>query len=151
MDCNIEDGPTAFVPYSHLSGKMPKWNKSAIPEEMSSGIDDVGTNTGMSSAGGAKADPEKKHELEVVPLMAQAGDVAFFISDVWHRRLPTLDGNHGRFFLQAHFARRDIAQRLVPASESNQLSQVAVDRAISSGKLAARTIAGLHDIGFYDS
>jgi alpha-D-xyloside xylohydrolase len=30
----------------------------------------------------------------------------------WHRRLPPLPGDAGRFFLQAHYGRRDIAQRI---------------------------------------
>ena len=28
--------------------------------------------------------------------------MVFFVSDVWHRRLPTREGNPGRYFLQVH-------------------------------------------------
>ena len=73
----IEDGPTAFVPFSHLSGKMPKWTKNALPEEIPNEFDEEDTNTDMSSSGGAKIE---KQELEVVPLLAKAGDIAFFVS-----------------------------------------------------------------------
>ena len=81
------------------------------------------------------------------PLLAKPGDVAFFVSDVWHRRMPTQPGDRGRFFLQAHYGRRDIAQRLKPTSERNHLSQEAIDRARSR---RAKTVAGLHARFFYD-
>ena len=70
-----------------------------------------------------------------------------FVSDVWHRRFPTADGDEGRFFLQVHYARRDIAQRLQPTSETSQVSPEAAARA---GTDRDRTVIGLHPPFFYD-
>ena len=70
-----------------------------------------------------------------------------FVSDVWHRRLPTADGDTGRLFLQVHYGRRDIAQRLVPTAVSNQVSAEAEAR-IASDRM--RTLLGLHPSLFYD-
>ena len=50
------------------------------------------------------------------------GDVAMFVSDVWHRRMPQGPVDKGRFFLQAHYGRRDIAQRVKPTSVVNHVS-----------------------------
>ncbi len=122
QDCGLEDGPTGVIPGSHLSGRPPP--------------------------------PDRAHDetLEyrgrgVVPLLARAGDVGFFVSDVWHRRMPAKEGERGRFFLQAHYGRRDIAQRLLPTSQANQLSKHAVRRARTPRE---RTVIGLHPQGFYD-
>ena len=82
-----------------------------------------------------------------MPLPASAGDVLLFVSDVWHRRLPTGDGDSGRFFLQVHYGRRDIAQRLRPTSEANSLSPDAIGRIRSR---RGRTLVGLHRPFFYD-
>ena len=70
-----------------------------------------------------------------------------FVSDVWHRRMPTLKGDAGRMFLQVHYARRDIAQRLQETFDSNQLSSDAIERAQTPRE---RTVIGLHDPLFYD-
>jgi hypothetical protein len=70
-----------------------------------------------------------------------------FVSDVWHRRLPSLPGDPGRFFLQCHYGRRDLAQRLRPTSESNQLSDEAQARATTRRE---QTLIGLHRPFFYD-
>ena len=67
--------------------------------------------------------------MPVLPLVAKKGDVALFSSDIWHRRLPTLAGDQGRFFLQCHYGRRDIAQRLRTTAQTNQVSEEAVARA----------------------
>jgi hypothetical protein len=82
-----------------------------------------------------------------VPLLAEAGDVAMFVSDVWHRRLPALPGDTGRLFLQAHYGRRDIAQRIRPTSAVNHLSDDAIERAQTPRQ---RTLVGLHNNFFYD-
>lgn len=84
---------------------------------------------------------------KVVPLITRAGDAGLFVSDVWHRRMPTRDGDHGRFFLQIHYGRRDIAQRLLPTDEVNQLSPEAVARATTDRE---RRVVGLHPQFFYD-
>jgi hypothetical protein len=83
----------------------------------------------------------------VVPLVTRAGDAGLFVSDVWHRRMPTQGGDHGRFFLQIHYGRRDIAQRLLTTEQSNQLTPAAIRRAESDRE---RRVVGLHPAFFYD-
>ena len=122
QDCQLEDGPTGVLPGSHLSGRAP-------PSERA--LDDELDYEGQT----------------VVPLLTRAGDAGLFVSDVWHRRMPTMDGDHGRFFLQVHYGRRDIAQRLVPTAEVNQLSPEAIARA---GAERERRVIGLHPAFFYD-
>jgi ectoine hydroxylase-related dioxygenase (phytanoyl-CoA dioxygenase family) len=122
QDCALEDGPTGVIPGSHLSGRPPPRDRP---------FDETLSYNGQG----------------VVPLIAKAGDVGFFVSDVWHRRMPTRDGDHGRFFLQAHYGRRDIAQRLLPTESANQLSKYAVRRAKTKRE---RTVIGLHPQFFYD-
>jgi ectoine hydroxylase-related dioxygenase (phytanoyl-CoA dioxygenase family) len=121
-DCPIESGPTGVLRGSHTSGQHPPLDRMED--------DDLEWN-------GEKA----------VPLVASAGDVALFVSDVWHRRLPSLPGDPGRFFLQCHYGRRDLAQRLRPTSESNQLSDEAQARATTRRE---QTLIGLHRPFFYD-
>jgi len=86
QDCAIEDGPTGVLPGSHLSGRAPPADRA---------LDDDLDYEGRS----------------VTPFIVRAGDAGLFVSDVWHRRMPTGEGDHGRFFLQAHYGRRDIAQQ----------------------------------------
>jgi len=121
-DCPIEAGPTGVLRGSHTSGQHPPLDRLED--------DDLSWN-------GEAA----------VPLLASAGDVALFVSDVWHRRLPSLPGDPGRFFLQCHYGRLDLAQRLRPTSESNQLSHEAVERATTRRE---HTLIGLHRPFFYD-
>jgi Phytanoyl-CoA dioxygenase (PhyH) len=122
QDCAIEDGPTGVLPGSHLSGRNPP-----AARNMDDDLDYEGQT--------------------VTPLITKAGDAGLFVSDVWHRRLPTRDGDHGRFFLQVHYGRRDIAQRLVPTIEANQLSPEAIARATTERE---RRVIGLHPMFFYD-
>jgi ectoine hydroxylase-related dioxygenase (phytanoyl-CoA dioxygenase family) len=122
QDCALEDGATGVLPGSHLSGRPPPWDRA---------LDDTLVYEGCG----------------VVPLLAQAGDAGLFVSDVWHRRMPTRDGDHGRCFLQIHYGRRDIAQRLLTTAESNQLSAEAVARASTDRE---RRVIGLHPAFFYD-
>lgn len=122
QDMPIESGPTGVIPRSHLSGQRPPADRS----------DDLSL-TWQGTA--------------VLPLVAEAGDVVLFVSDTWHRRLPTRSGDPGRDFLQIHYGRRDIAQRLRPTTEINQLSDEAVQRASSDRQ---RTVVGLHRPFFYD-
>lgn len=122
QDCQLEDGPTGVIPGSHLSGQYPPVDRY---------LDDTLTYEGQG----------------VVPLIAKAGDVGFFVSDVWHRRMPTMAGDRGRYFLQAHYGRRDIAQRLRTTSSVNHVSKEAIDRARS---VRDRQLIGLHDPLFYD-
>jgi ectoine hydroxylase-related dioxygenase (phytanoyl-CoA dioxygenase family) len=122
QDCALEDGPTGVLPGSHLSGRAPPHDRN-----MDDDLDYEGQR--------------------VVPLLTRAGDAGLFVSDVWHRRMPTQDGDHGRFFLQVHYGRRDIAQRLVPTEEANQLSPEAIARAATARE---RKVIGLHPALFYD-
>ncbi len=122
MDCVMEDGPTGVIPGSHLSGKPPPKGRH---------LDEGLTYEGKG----------------VVPLIAKAGDAGLFVSDIWHRRMPTMDGDHGRFFLQVHYGRRDIAQRLMTTDEVNQLSPEAIARAQTDRE---KQVVGLHRAFFYD-
>ena len=121
-DCTPADGPTAVVPASHRSGRLP-------PRES---VDD----------------PELTYDgRPPVTLTAGAGDVALFVSDCWHRGTPAGPGGGGRDFLQVHYGRRDIAQRIRTTADAHQLSADAVARA---GSPRQRTVVGLHDAYFYD-
>jgi ectoine hydroxylase-related dioxygenase (phytanoyl-CoA dioxygenase family) len=122
QDCPLACGPTGVIPGSHKSGQPPPHGR----------LDDAS----LSWKG-----------REPVALTARSGDVALFVSDVWHRRLPAGPGDAGRFFLQAHYGRRDIAQRLRPTVQVNHLSEAALRR-IESGR--ERRLLGLHENFFYD-
>ncbi len=122
MDSRLEDGPTGVIPGSHRSGQHPPFD--SIQDESL-----------------------RWEGRGCQPALGRAGDVILFVSDVWHRRMPTLEGEHGRFFLQVHYGRRDIAQRLRPTSEANQVSEEAAARATCKRE---RTVIGLHDPAFYD-
>ena len=124
MDCAIEDGPTGVIPGSHLSGKPPPYGR-----HLDDGLEYEGRG--------------------VTPFVVKAGDAGLFVSDIWHRRMPTRDGDHGRFFLQVHYGRRDIAQRIVTTAEANQLSPEAIARA-QAGSERDRRVVGLHPAFFYD-
>ena len=56
-------------------------------------------------------------------------------------------GGTGRLFLQVHYGRRDIAQRIRTTDVANQLSPEAIARATTDRE---RTVVGLHDPFFYD-
>ena len=81
-----------------------------------------------------------------VLLEGAAGDVALFVSDVWHRGTPA-EGGSGRLFLQVHYGRRDIAQRIRTTDVANQLSPAAIERAVTRRQ---RDLVGLHEPYFYD-
>ena len=122
QDCRLADGPTGVLKGSHLSGRAPPIDRP---------LDNDLTYEGQ----------------RVTPLIAKAGDAALFVSDVWHRRMPTLADDAGRFFLQVHYGRRDIAQRLKTTDDANQLSSEAIARASTDRE---RRIIGLHPALFYD-
>ena len=121
-DCPLACGPTAVIPGSHRSGRLPPFDRL--------------NDASLDYAGRA-----------AVALEARAGDVAFFVSDAWHRGLPALPGGSGRLFLQAHYARRDLAQRIRTSADANQLSGEAIARIRSPRE---RKLLGLHDPFFYD-
>jgi ectoine hydroxylase-related dioxygenase (phytanoyl-CoA dioxygenase family) len=122
QDCTMDDGPTGVIPGSHLTGRAPPRERIMDPELTWQG-------------------------QGAVPLLAEAGDVGLFVSDVWHRRMPTGQGDKGRYFLQVHYGRRDIAQRIRSTSVVNHLSNDAVERA---GTKRERHLIGLHENFFYD-
>ena len=121
-DCPAACGPTAVVPGSHRSGQPPPLDRLEDPDLACDG----------------------RGPLSIT---GKAGDVLLFVSDVWHRRQPTSSEDEGRFFLQVHYGRRDLAQRLRPTSRSNQLSAQALSRATDPRE---RTLIGLHPPLFYD-
>ena len=118
----MSSGPTAVIPGSHKSGRPP-------PQDRISDVELTWKDQG------ARA------------LVAEAGDVAFFVSDIWHRRLPPESEHPGRFFLQVHYGRRDIAQRVKPTHELNHVEAPAMQRIESDRE---RLLLGLHQQGFYD-
>ena len=120
--CRIEDGPTGVIPGSHVSGQIPPRDRV---------MDDELDYNGQ----------------KVVPLLTEPGDVGFFVSDIWHRRMTTQPGDAGRFFLQVHYGRRDIAQRIQTTAQINHLSTDAIARA---GTEREQTVVGLHPPFFYD-
>ncbi len=79
-------GPTAVLPGSHRSGRLPPKGRDFDP----------------------KLTFDNKEPVSCLP--ARAGDAILFVSDVWHRGTPAQEGR-GRFFLQCHYGRRDLAQR----------------------------------------
>ena len=121
-DCPMESGPTAVIPGSHLSGRPP-------PQDSVMDVDLTWREVGAR------------------PLVAKAGDAAFFVSDVWHRRLPPAETHPGRFFLQIHYGRRDIAQRVKATHDLNHVDKPAMARIESDRE---RLLLGLHHQGFYD-
>jgi hypothetical protein len=119
--CPPDCGPTAVLPGSHRSGQHPDFAR----------LDD----------------PDLRYEdRELVLLTGDAGDVGLFVSDVWHRRMPS-PGRKGRFFLQVHYGRRDLAQRLRTTRDCHQLSDEALARATTKRE---RSVVGLHRPLFYD-
>jgi Phytanoyl-CoA dioxygenase (PhyH) len=122
QDCSRADGPTAVVPGSHRSGLVAPFDQMGKEELSYDGR------------------PPVLFEVD-------AGDVALFVSDAWHRGVPAGPGGRGRYFLQVHYARRDIAQRLRTTDEVNQVSPEALGRATTD---RARTVIGLHAPFFYD-
>ncbi len=120
-DCTRESGPTAVVPGSHRSGRLAPNDRLRDPELTYDG-------------------------RPAVLLEGSAGDVAMFVSDAWHRGTPA-DGGDGRLFLQVHYARRDIAQRIRTTAQVNHLSDEAIARA---GSRRERELLGLHEQYFYD-
>ncbi len=121
-DCGLANGTTGVIPGSHKSGQPP-------PRDRHQDVDLTCNGRG------------------VVPIVAKAGDVAMFVSDLWHRRLPSNREDTGRFFLQVHYGRRDIAQRIRPTSVVNHVSREAEERIESDRE---RRLLGLHPGLFYD-
>lgn len=122
QDCPLEAGPTAVIPRSHMSGQAPPVDRLA----------DAALEWDGHGA---------------VPVVAESGDVALFVSDIWHSRVRPARGGPERVFIQCHYGRRDIAQRIRPTSAVNHLSDEALTRATTPRQ---QTLVGYHRPGFYD-
>jgi ectoine hydroxylase-related dioxygenase (phytanoyl-CoA dioxygenase family) len=114
-DVPLEAGPTCVVPGSHKSG-LPVPKNEDNPCYL----------------GG-----------EPLPLPCDAGDIALFSSDTWHRGLPHTAGEP-RIVYQVHYGRRDIAQRFRPF-KNQRLPDEVVERASPRG----RSLLGVHPVSFY--
>jgi hypothetical protein len=123
QDCTLADGPTAVVPGSHRSGRLAPFDRMYDPDVTYDGRPPAVIET-------------------------QAGDVVLFVSDAWHRGMPATADGRGRYFMQVHYGRRDLAQRLRMTDDANQLSAEAIERAKTERE---RTLVGLHDPFFYDA
>ena len=119
----LEDGPTAVLSGSHRSGRLPphakRWDLD-LTYDGRSGLAHV----------------------------AEAGDVGFFVSDSWHRRLPPQEKSKGRDFIQVIYGRREIAQRVLTPEVLNPANEAALARATTSRQ---RQLLGIHEQGFYDA
>lgn len=122
QDVEMKDGPTAFVPTSHTSGTLPPHRKR-------------------------KEEGLRYRGRGSVAHLAEAGDISFFVSDVWHRRLTPTAEAAGRFFLQTNYARREIAQRVRPTGEVSHATEAAIARARTERE---QQLIGVHPFGFYD-
>ncbi len=122
QDCPLASGPTGAILGSHKSGRPPPRDSRDDAELQCNGV-------------GATVFETK------------AGDVLFFVSDIWHRRMPPADEHQGRFFLQVHYGRRDIAQRVKSTKELNHVDEAAMERIET---VRDRLLLGLHSQGFYD-
>ncbi len=117
-----ESGPTAVIPGSHRSGRLPPREQAWDPD--------------LTYEGRRSVAPE-----------AEPGDVLVFVSDVWHRGTPAVSGGSGRLFVQCHYGRRDIAQRVLTTEEVNHVAPAAEARIESERE---RQLLGLHPPFFYD-
>ena len=115
----------AVIPGSHRSGQHPPFDRLLRTSSL-----------------------EYDEGSSVVPLTGRGGATSLlFVSDVWHRRMPTTPEDDGRFFLQVHYGRRDIAQRVHTTEQTHQVSAEATARATSDRD---RSVLGLHEPFFYD-
>lgn len=122
-DVGPDEGPTAVIPGSHRSGRLP-------PHERMWDLDlDYRGFRGQSH-------------------IAQAGDVSFFVSDTWHRRMPPTPAGRGRFFLQTAFGRREVSQRVLPTDQLPIAAPEARARARNARELQ---VLGVHPQEFYDA
>ena len=102
-DITIDCCPTYVIPKSHLSGRAPT-------AQMRTSIIDAG-----------EEEVEYKYESQYggiaeIPILAKAGDVLLFRSDIWHggSKNTSLDS---RYLIQTHYANRNVAQRFSPYTE----------------------------------
>ena len=120
-DLTTADGPTAVIPGSHRSGRL-----APTARIWDDDLDYEGRRAVAPEAG--------------------AGDVLLFSSDIWHRGTPAAGGS-GRLFVQCHYGRRDIAQRVRTTDDVNHVAPAARERI---GSDRERDLLGLHPPYFYD-
>ena len=77
----------------------------------------------------------------------EAGMVALFVGEGGTRGTPAKGGSGG-LFLQVHYGRRDIAQRIRLTADVNHLSPEAIEWADTPRQ---RELVGLHSPFFYDA
>ena len=122
QDVTIADGPTAILPGSHKSGRLPpqkrEWDTDLTYEGRGAAVH-----------------------------VARAGDVTLFVSETWHRRMPPSEMGRGRFFLQTVYGRREVAQRVRLTEELNAVGPAALARTTSDRE---RQLLGIHPAAFYD-
>jgi ectoine hydroxylase-related dioxygenase (phytanoyl-CoA dioxygenase family) len=123
QDVALADGPTACIPGSHRSGRVPPFERR---------LDDDLAYDGRAAA----------HHV------VSAGDVDLRVSDVWHRRWPPAPSARGRLFLQVNYGRRDIAQRVLPTDVVNHANAEARQRART---VRERNLLGLHAQSYFDA
>ena len=124
QDCTRADGPTAVVPGSHRSGRLAPFDQM--------GDEDL-TYDGR---------PPVLFEVE-------AGDVALFVSDVWHRGLPARAG-WSRSLLPAGALRPARHRAAHPHDRRGEPGVAGSVDARRRPTGSARSI-GLHDPFFYDA
>src|SRR5256885_4740079 len=101
--CPLGAGPPGVIPGGHPAGQAPPLDR----------MNDASLEW---------------NGTPVVPLTAAAGDVLLFVSDIWHRRLPPTGDDPGRYFVQCHYGRRDLAQRVRRTSDVNHVEPEAAAR-----------------------
>ena len=120
-DCPVSCGPTAVIPGSLAAGASRPSTGSPTP------------TSPMTAAPPCSSRPTPATR-------------ALFVSDVWHRGTPA-SGGDGRLFLQCHYGRHDIAQRIRTTADVNHLSPEAIERAQTQRQ---GDLVGLHNPYFYD-
>lgn len=98
MDCPREAGPTAVLPGSHRSGQAPPGRERQKPDLTWEGN-------------------------SILSLVGQAGDVILFVSDVWHRRMPTVvnGGHDGGNLVVRYLVEQPIAAEDEPISFAHRM------------------------------
>ena len=122
QDCPIESGPTGVIPGSHAVGPVPT----------------------MEATG--RRDPRVGRPWRCADRGRGRGRRALRLGRV-AQASPPWPNDPGRMFVQCHYGRRDLAQRIRPTAEVNHVSAEAAARAQTPRE---RTLIGLHPLGFYD-
>ena len=121
-DCPLACGPTAVVPGSHRSGRLAPMDQLNDPDLTYDG-------------------------RPPVLLEGEAGDVALFVSDAWHRGTPARRVPTGGCSCRSTTAGATSPSACARPTEANQLTPEACARAVTPRQ---RALVGLHDAFFYD-